>query len=119
MVELAILGLLENGAALGVRGVSGSCKDVLAHREALFTFVRVAGIEPTNNNAERALRPFVIWRKTSYGSQSERGCRFSERLMTAAQTLRRQKRSLYAFLVEVCSGPRRGHATPSLLPATP
>lgn len=119
MVELAILGLLENGAALGVRGVSGSCKDVLAHREALFTFVRIAGIEPTNNNAERALRPFVIWRKTSYGSQSERGCRFSERLMTAAQTLRKQKRSLYAFLVEVCSGPRRGHATPSLLPATP
>ncbi len=118
MIEIAILGLLENGAALGVRGVSGSCKDVLAHREALFTFVHVAGIEPTNNNAERALRPFVIWRKTSYGSQSERGCRFSERLMTAAQTLRKQERSLFRFLVQVCSGPRRGHATPSLLPAT-
>lgn len=118
MIEIAILGLLEKGAALGVRGVSGSCTDVLAHREALFTFVRVAGVEPTNNNAERALRPFVIWRKTSYGSQSERGCRFSERLMTAAQTLRKQKRSLFRFLVEVCSGPRRGHATPSLLPAT-
>ena len=118
MVEIAILGLLEKGAALGVRGVSGSCSDVLAHREALFTFVRVAGIEPTNNNAERALRPFVIWRKTSYGSQSERGCRFSERLMTAAQTLRKQERSLFRFLVQVCSAPRRGHATPSLLPAT-
>ena len=119
MVELAILGLLEKGAALRIRGVSGSCQDVLAHREALFTFVRVSGIEPTNNNAERALRPFVIWRKTSYGSQSERGCRFSERLMTAAQTLRKQKRSLFQFLVDVCAGPRRGHATPSLLPATP
>ncbi len=116
MVEKALVNLLEQGAALGVRGVSGSCADVLKHRDALFTFVRIPGVEPTNNNAERALRPFVIWRKTSYGSQSERGCRFSERLMTAARTLRLQKRSLFTFLTETCTAAVRGHAGPSLLP---
>ena len=116
MVEKALVSLLEQGAALDVRGVSGSCADVLKHRDALFTFVRIQGVEPTNNNAERALRPFVIWRKTSYGSQSERGCRFSERLMTAARTLRLQKRSLFAFLANTCSAAVRGHAPPSLLP---
>ena len=116
MVEKVLVSLIEQGAALGVRGVSGSCADVLTHREALFNFVHMQGVEPTNNNAERALRPFVIWRKTSYGSQSARGCRFSERLMTAAQTLRLQKRSLFEFLVGTCSAALRGHAAPSLLP---
>lgn len=119
IVETAIVNLLERGSALGVHGVSGSCRDVLKHREALFTFVRVPNVEPTNNAAERALRPLVLWRKVSYGSQSEWGCDFAARLMTAAQTLRQQKRSLYRYLVEVCSKPRRGHATPSLLPSRP
>jgi transposase len=71
---------LETGVRLGVRGVTGSCADILDHRRALWTFVDVPGVEPTNNHAERELRAFVLWRKSSFGSQSDRGCLFAERV---------------------------------------
>jgi transposase len=118
-VQTAIENLLERGVDLRLRGVSGSCQDMLDHRGAFFTFVRERGVEPTNNHAERALRPFVLWRKTSYGSQSERGCLFAARMMTVAQTLRQQKRSVFAFLVDACRAAQHRLPTPSLLPVTP
>ena len=108
--------LLECGVALKIRGVSGSCADMLAHKDAFFTFARSPGVEPTNNHAERALRPFVLWRKTSYGSQSERGRLFAERIMTVAHSLRLQKRSIFRFLVESCQARSAGRRGPSLLP---
>ena len=83
---------------------------------ALATFARHPGVEPTNNHAERALRPFVLWRKTSYGSQSERGRLFAERIMTVAHTLRLQKRSIFRFLVDACQARSAGCSGPSLLP---
>jgi transposase len=72
-------GFLDRGALMGVRGISGSCADILKHRAALWTFVAEEGVEPTNNHAERELRDFVLWRKKSFGSQSDRGCRFAAR----------------------------------------
>lgn len=114
--QLAIENLLECGVALDIRGVSGACADILAHRNALFTFARQPGVEPTNNHAERALRPFVLWRKTSYGSQSERGCLFAQRIMTVAHSLRLQKRSVFQFLVEACQAHSTRRSGPSLLP---
>jgi transposase len=110
-------GLLQGGVRLGVRGVSGSCADILEHREALWTFALVDGVEPTNNHAERELRHFVLWRKSSFGSQSDRGDRFAERIMTVAHTLRKQRRNTFAFLTEACQAALRGHAPPSLIPA--
>lgn len=110
-------GLLECGVALKTRGLSGACADMLAHKEAFTTFARHPGVEPTNNHAERALRPFVLWRKTSYGSQSERGRLFAERIMTVAHSLRLQKRSIFRFLVEACQARSTGGSGPSLLPA--
>ena len=114
-------GLLEQGAALGVRGVSGSCKDILVHRLALWTFVDHDGVEPTNNSAERALRAFVCWRKMCFGSQSERGNRFAARIMTVTQTLRRQRRHVLAYLTAAVQAKLLGRQPPSLLPgmATP
>lgn len=114
--QLAIENLLECGVLLEIRGVSGACADILAHRDALFTFARQRGVEPTNNHAERALRPFVLWRKTSYGSQSQRGCLFAQRIMTVAHSLRLQKRSVFQFLVESCHAHSTGRQEPSLLP---
>jgi transposase len=108
---------LERGAGLGVRGVSGSCADILTHRLALWTFVDREGVEPTNNAAERALRAFVIWRKTSFGSQSERGTRFAARIMTAAQTLRKQNRHVLSYLTEAIRASLICGTPPSLLPA--
>ena len=95
----------------------GFCKELCEHRDHLWTFLEVAGVEPTNNAAERALRHAVIWRKLSFGTQSAAGSRFVERLLTVIETCRRQGRDAFAWL----SGAVRAHfnnqPAPSLLPA--
>lgn len=96
--------------------ISGSCKHILRHREALWTFASHPGVEPTNNHAEQQLRAFVQWRKKCFGSQSERGCRFAERIMTVVQTLRKQKRPVFQFLVEAYQASLGAGVMPSLLP---
>jgi transposase len=62
--------------------------------EGLWTFVRVEGVEPTNNGAERALRHAVIWRRISGGTDSADGSRFVERMLTVVATCRQQKRNV-------------------------
>ncbi len=82
-----------------------------------WTFARVEGVEPTNNLAERALRPAVLWRKGSFGSDSEAGSRFAERLLTTAVTRRQQGRRLLTFLVEAGEATLRRMPAPSFLAA--
>jgi transposase len=115
-LHLVVEGFLERGARMGVRGVSGSCADILEHRAALWTFVAEDGVEPTNNHAERELRDFVLWRKKSFGSQSDRGCHFAARIMTVAHTLRKQNRHVLAYLTDACRAALAGLPAPSLLP---
>jgi transposase len=110
---------LDNGARLGIRGVSGSCSDILEHRQALWTFVHTLGVEPTNNHAERELRAFVLWRKSSFGSQSDRGCRFAARIMTVTHTLRKQQRHVLSYLTAACQAALRGEPAPSLVTTAP
>ena len=86
-------------------------------KPALFTFLDREGVEPTNNRAERTIRPAVLWRKGSFGTNSEDGNRFVERMLTAAQTLRLQGRSVLDFVEQTIRAHALGHATPSLLPA--
>jgi len=81
---------------------------------ALWTFVTIDGIEPTNNPAERALRAPVIHRKISLGSQSENGERFAERALTAAGTCRLQHRSLFNYLGDLITSHNRGDPLPAL-----
>ncbi len=109
--------LLEEGAACDHKKTAGRCRKILTLRAALWTFVRIDGVEPTNNAAERALRPAVLWRKGSFGSASERGSRFAERIMTVAATCRQQGRSVLEYLVAACEAHARGGPAPSLLPA--
>src|SRR2546422_3078139 len=71
--------LLEVGSRCGVPKTAGTCQDILKRREALWTFVQVEGVEPTNNTAERSIRPGVLWRKGSFGTQSAEGSRSEER----------------------------------------
>jgi transposase len=106
--------LLERTVAAGIREVSGSCEDILEHKAALWTFLTTEGVEPTNNHAERELRAFVLWRKRSFGAQSERGHLFAERLMTVAHTARKQCRNVLAFLTACCQAHRDGAPAPSL-----
>ena len=81
------------------------------------TFVGVAGVEPTNNAAERAVRPAVLWRKRSFGCHSEAGCRFVERLLTVVGTLRLQQRRVLDYLEQAIAAHRAGLPTPKLLTA--
>ena len=106
--------LLERAVKADLEEVSGSCQDMLEHRMALWTFVDRDGVEPTNNHAERELRAFVLWRKRSFGSQSERGDRFAERLMTVAHTARKQSKNVLEFLTACCVAAVDKSPTPSL-----
>jgi transposase len=81
---------------------------------ALWTFVTVPGVEPTNNPAERALRAPVIHRKVSLGTQSKHGERFAERALSAAGTCRLQRRSLFTYLTELIIAHTRGDPFPAL-----
>ena len=106
---------LERGAVADIERLSGSCADILAHRDALWTFVEHEGVEPTNNHGELELRDFVLWRKRSFGSQSERGERFAERVMTAVRTARKQGSDVLAFLVGSITAHLQGVPPPRLL----
>ena len=108
--------LLARAVAAGIKGLSGSCANMLAHREALWTFVEHDGVHPTNNHAERELRAFVLWRRRTFGTQSERGNLFAERLMTIAHTARKQNKDVLAFLTACCDA---NTATPSLFEPAP
>jgi transposase len=109
--------VLAQAVSAEIAGMSGSCADILEHQAALWTFVERLGVEPTNNHAEREIRAFVLWRKRSFGTQSERGNRFAENLMTIAHTARKQKRNVLAFLTDCCQAVRSKGRPPSLFEA--
>ncbi len=111
--------LLWRGEANSDRKAAALCRDLNAWWAALWTFARAQGVEPTNNVAERALRPAVLWRKGSFGSDSEPGSRFAERLLTVVASCRQQGRPLLDFLVATGEAAVRGISPPSLLPAPP
>jgi len=91
---------------------------IFNQREYLWPFVYDERVEPTNNRAERAIRQAVLWRKGSFGTQSEHGARYVERILTACSTCRLQGRSVTAYLRAVCRCHLDGLAVPSLIPAT-
>lgn len=106
---------LEAGAASRYPKIAGFCREVLGHWDALWTFSRVEGVEPTNNGAERALRHAVLWRKGCFGSRSEAGCRFVERMLSVQATCAQQQRSLFAFVTEAVRTAWAGQPAPILV----
>lgn len=68
----------------------------------LWTFIKEEEVEPTNNEAERAIRPAVLWRKGSFGTNSDEGQRFVERMLTIAATARKFGVSLFEFIFDAC-----------------
>jgi transposase len=108
--------LLQIGLLIEASKTRNTCRNLIKMEMALWTFVDYEGVEPTNNAAERALRRSVIWRRRSFGSQSESGSRFVERIQTAVITLRQQKRDVLGFLSESCHAAVSGLTPPSLLP---
>lgn len=108
--------LLRAGQALRHAKTGGTCDHLVALEPALWTFVAVEGVEPTNNAAERALRRAVLWRKRSLGTKSDAGSRAVERLLTVVTTLRQQQRDVLDYLTAACQAATLGVAPPSLLP---
>ncbi len=85
---------------------------------ALWALVRIAGVKPTNNAAERALRLAVLWQRRSFGCPNDGGCRFVERMLTVGQTLRLQERRVIDYLADAITARRQGLPPPKLLPAS-
>lgn len=106
---------LRRGEACGHAKTAATCRELLAGETHLWTFVRVAGIEPTNNDAERALRHAVIYRKTSGGTDGAAGSRFVERVLTVVATCRQQKIDVLDYLTQCYQAHLDGQPTPSLL----
>jgi transposase len=105
--------LLEAGQTCGVPKTEGMCRELLKLRQALWTFVRHDEVEPTNNAAERAIRPGVLWRKGSFGTHSAEGSRFVEALMTVVTTLLQQHRNVLDYVTAACEAALRGEHAPS------
>jgi transposase len=108
---------LRQGGSCSVPRVAGRCREILALEPALWTFVNVEGVEPTNNAAERGVRPGVMWRNTSFGTDSPNGSRFVERILTVVTTLRLQARNVLDYVTEACEARLQGRPPPSLLSA--
>jgi transposase len=118
-VQAKIIELLHEAEELdevNEKKTLGMAKKILGIEDALFTFVKVEGIEPTNNFGERQVRPGAMWRRTSFGTQSEAGSRFVERMLTTVATLRQQKRSVLEFLTDAYAAHLERRPGPSLLP---
>lgn len=113
-VQAILHALLQQGSQRADAG-TGMCRELLAHWDALWTFVRVSGVEPTNNAAEQALRPAVLWRKGCFGAQSDGGNRFVERILTVSATCRQQQRHLLTFLTDAVEASWQGRLAPRLL----
>jgi transposase len=113
-----ICALLEQGMACADAKIAGMCRKILSVEPAMWTFVRVVGVEPTNNDGERSVRHAVLWRKGSYGTQSEAGSRFVERILTVVMTLRQQRRNVLEYLTAACQSALCHESPPSLLPQT-
>ena len=109
--------LLRAGRRCADAKAATFCGNVLGLLPAVWRFVVTAGVEPTNNHAERLLRRGVRWRKNAFGSQSEAGCRFVERMLTVVQTRRLQGRSVLGYLYAALVAHRQGLPAPSLLAA--
>ena len=108
--------LLLRGSYSGNAKLIGFCDEILPRKDHLWTFLDAEGIEPTNNAAERALRSAVILRKLSFGTQSSRGSRYIERILSVSETCRLQKRNAYEYLIGVMKAKFAGETAPSLLP---
>ncbi|MCP5093425.1 MAG: transposase, partial [Gammaproteobacteria bacterium] len=114
-LRMRMIRLLDEGAHSTGYETPGMCRGILRTEPAMWPFIETENVEPTNNIAERAIRPAVILRKTSLGTQSERGSRFVEVMQTVSVTLKKTGRNLPDFIGEVTHALLHGAHLPTLL----
>jgi hypothetical protein len=115
-IRKVVIEQLEEGLRVEHAKLPGVCETLLHHREWLWTFLDHTDVELTNNASERALRHGVIWRKLSFGTQSQAGSRFVERMLTVIETCRQQKRNVLEFVTESVERHFAGEPGLSLMP---
>ena len=81
--------------------------------DSLWLFLEESGVSPTNNHAERMLRYAVCWRKRSYGNVSDKGLRWTERILSVRQTCRLKSKKTFPVLVHAIDSYFKG-VTPDL-----
>ena len=108
--------LLAEGELCNHKKVAASCKLILKHRSSLWVFVMTPGVDPTNNLAERTIRPAVMWRKGSFGTHSPAGSRYVARVLTVVATGKAQDRDPLRDLESAYKAHLTGSCHPSLLP---
>lgn len=99
-------------------GVAAMSTNLLKLESAMWTFVDNPHVDPTNNRAERDIRHPVVWRRSSFGTDSESGSRFVERILTTVATCRKQRRSPFRFLTDVLTAVWAGREPAQLIPNT-
>lgn len=117
-IRARMISCLKKYSASETAKVRTFAKRLLDCQDGLFTFLYHEGIEPTNNSAERGVRPALMWRKIWQGNKTEKGARITERLPTTTQTCRMQGIDPIDFLAEAILAHRKGLPAPSLLPRT-
>jgi transposase len=117
LIKKSFKSCLKNAINCGHTRTAGTCKNILKYFESLFTFSRHEGIEPTNNHAERQIRKYVIYRKLSYGTKSERGSRFIERIFSISATCKQQGKNIINYIKQAVINFNSGLPPPELLTA--
>jgi hypothetical protein len=107
--------LLEEGKQRGVC----KCAPILKVEPMLWTFTKEEGIEPTDNAAERSIRPGVLWKKRSFGVESERGAQYVESMLSIWTTCRRNEVNPLKFLNDLVIDMRLKAAAPSIFGTSP
>jgi len=115
-IEKRFFALAERHVNAADAEVSNLARALFKHHPHFFTFVHEAGVEPTNNVAERALRTAVQWRKIMFGNRSAEGELAVARLLTVTRTCQLQELSALAYLTAAIYCYRRRQAVASLLP---
>lgn len=106
---------LVAGVHCGHGRTSRTCENILELQNSLWHFFENPDIPPTNNHAERQLRPLVISKKLTFGTQSDRGSRFIERIFTVVTSCKQQGRDVLAFVTEAIQRYFLNKKAPSLV----
>jgi len=106
---------LVSGIHCGHEKTARTCDNILTLQHSLWHFFEAEDISPTNNHAERQLRPLVISKKLTFGTQSNRGSRFIERIFTVVTSCKQQGRDTFAFIIEAIQKHFSRETAPSLV----
>lgn len=105
---------LEKGMRVPIQRHAGRCNHILNAEQLYWTFLKDPQIPLTNNEAERRLRSYVLWRKGSYGVRSHRGELFRQRILSFSATCRLQGQSVLMALQEVVRAVMRREPYPDI-----